>query len=80
MLGIKWMDGSASRPIWLMNRFRFVDDAPTKWFMIANLSEIDFMAAQWKATLVEIYDTALDDELTANYPPHDFGSIYKSNV
>jgi hypothetical protein len=80
MLGIKWMDGSASRPIWLMNRFRFVDDAPTKWFMIASLTEIDFMAAQWKATLVEIYDTALDDELTANYPPHDFGSIFRSNV
>jgi hypothetical protein len=80
MLGIKWMDGSVERPIWLMNRFRFVDDAPTKRFMIANLSEIDFMAAQWKATLIETYDTAVDDELTANYPPHDFGSIFKSNV
>jgi hypothetical protein len=80
MLGIKWMDGSVERPIWLMNRFRFVDDAPTKRFMIANLSEIDFMAAQWKATLIETYDTAVDDELTANYPPSDFGSIFKSNV
>jgi hypothetical protein len=80
MLGISWVDASVVKPIGLMNRFVFVDDAPTKKFMIANLSEMDFMNATWRATLVEVYDSAVDSEDTANYPPHDFGNIYKRDV
>jgi hypothetical protein len=79
MLGLKWFD-SADKPIGLMNRFVFVDDAPTKSFMIANLSEMDFMNGTWKATLIEVYDSAIDTEDTGDYPTHDFGNIYAKDV
>jgi len=76
MLGIKNNEGN---PIGLMNRFQLVDDAPTKLFMLANLSEIDFSAATWKGNLIEVYDTDVDSEVAA-YPDHSFGNIYGKDV
>jgi hypothetical protein len=72
--GISW--SSNERPIGLMNRFIFSDDAPTKQFMIVNLQEIDFVSCQWKATLIETYDSTLDATLT-DYPPHSFDFLYQ---
>ena len=80
MLGVKWMDGATERVIGLMNKFRFVDDAPTKTFMISNLSELDFAAAQWKGTLIEVYDDDIDTEDLVDYPDHSFGNIYQRDV
>jgi len=72
--GISWNSGE--RPIGLMNRFIFTDDAPNKQFMIVNLQEIDFVSCQWKATLIETYDSTLDADLT-DYPPHSFDFLYQ---
>ena len=72
--GITW--SSYERPIGLMSRFIFFDDAPTKQFMIVNLQEIDFVSCQWKATLIETYDSTLDAILT-DYPPHSFDFLYQ---
>jgi hypothetical protein len=72
--GISW--SSNERPIGLMSRFIFQDDAPTKQFMIVNLQEIDFVSCQWKATLIETYDSTLDATLT-DYPPHSFDFLYQ---
>ncbi len=76
-LGIMWNDSGVRVPIGLMNRFVFVDDAPDKQFMIVNLSEIDFVAGTVRATLLETWDDA-DDEDPDNYPDHSFGYIYQS--
>ena len=73
LYGITWNGGEL--PIGLMNRFVFVDDAPTKQFMIVNLQELNFVTCQWKATLIEIYDSAIDTDDT-NYPPHTFDFLY----
>jgi hypothetical protein len=72
--GISW--NSNDRPIGLMSRFIFSDDAPNKQFMIVNLQEIDFLSCQWKATLIETYDSTLDATLT-DYPPHTFDFLYQ---
>jgi hypothetical protein len=72
--GISW--NSNDKPLGLMNRFIFSDDAPTKQFMIVNLQEIDFLSCQWKATLIETYDSTLDATLT-DYPPHSFDFLYQ---
>ena len=71
--GITW--SSRERPIGLMNRFIFTDDAPTKQFMIVNLQEMDFVSCQWKATLMETYDSTIDTSFT-DYPPHSFDFLY----
>jgi hypothetical protein len=72
--GISW--SSNERPIGLMSRFIFSDDAPGKQFMIVNLQEIDFVSCQWKATLIETFDNTLDATLT-DYPPHSFDFLYQ---
>ena len=72
--GISW--NSSEKPIGLMNRFIFSDDAPDKQFMIVNLQEIDFVSCLWKATLIETYDSTLDADLT-DYPPHSFDFLYQ---
>jgi hypothetical protein len=80
MFGNTWMDGSTLRPIWLQNKFVFVDDAPTKKFMITNLSEMNFMDATWKADLIEVWDSGLDDNTPENYPAtHTFANIYEKD-
>ena len=71
--GLTWE--SSERVIGLMNRFIFTDDAPTKQFMIVNLQEIDFVSCQWKATLMETYDSTIDTSFT-DYPPHSFDFLY----
>jgi hypothetical protein len=71
--GLTW--GGGEIPIGLMNRFIFTDDAPTKQFMIVNLQEIDFVSCQWKATLMETYDSTIDTSFT-DYPPHSFDFLY----
>jgi hypothetical protein len=71
--GLTW--NSSEEVIGLMNRFIFTDDAPTKQFMIVNLQEMDFVSCQWKATLMETYDSTIDTSFT-DYPPHSFDFLY----
>ena len=80
LYGLTWTFNSETRPIGLMNKFVFVDDAPTKVFMILNLSEMDFSEAVWRATLLEVWDSAIDDADPAGYPPHSFANIYEKDV
>jgi len=56
--GLKWNGGSD--PIGLINTVIFTDDDPDKVYYIMNMREIDFEAATWSATLVEVYDTQKD--------------------
>lgn len=77
MLGNTWSDGGKIRPIWLQNKFIFTDDAPTKKWMIANLSEMDFSTTEWKGQLIEVWDSEIDSNDPANYPPHSSGDIYE---
>jgi hypothetical protein len=80
MLGNTWLDGATVRPIWLQNKFVFVDDAPNKKFMITNLSEMNFQDATWKANLIEVWDSELDDNDPDNYPAtHSFANIYEKD-
>lgn len=72
----KGLNGT-SNPIGLHQTFIFTDDAPTKQFMILNLNEIDFYAATWNATLIETYDTDIDDNDPALYDTHTTGFVYK---
>ena len=71
--GLTW--NSRDDLIGLMNRFIFTNDAPTKQFMIVNLQEMDFVSCQWKATLMETYDSTIDTSFT-DYPPHSFDFLY----
>jgi len=71
--GLTW--NSRDDLIGLMNRFIFTDDAPTKQFMIVNLQEMDFVSCQWKATLMETYDSTIDTSFT-DYPAHSFDFLY----
>ena len=80
LYGLVWSYQSQTRPIGLMNKFVFVDDAPTKVFMILNLSEMDFSQATWRATLIEVWDSTLDDADPAEYPLHTYGNIYEKDV
>lgn len=47
-------------PIGLINTFIFVDDDPDKVYYVLNMREIDFDAATWSATLIEVYDSQKD--------------------
>lgn len=78
--GFTWTFNGEIRPIGLMNKFVFVDDAPTKVFMILNLSEMDFSQATWRATLIEVWDSATDDADPAEYPLHTYANIYEKDV
>jgi len=80
LLGTTWDDGGTLRPLWAHSKLVFVDDAPTKVWMIVNIKELNFMENTIAATIVEIYDTAIDDMDPAHYPPHDFANIYKKDV
>lgn len=62
--------------IGLHHTFIFVDDLPTKQFMILNLNEIDFNAATWSATLIETFDTDIDDSDPADYDEYKTAFIY----
>lgn len=77
MLGNTWIDEGITRPIWLQNKFIFTDDAPTKKWMIVNLSEMDFSTTEWKAQLVEVWDNDIDTNDPNEYPPHSYGNIFE---
>lgn len=59
--GLTWDDNGTPAPIGLINTIKFVQDAPTKIFAISDLKEIDFQTNTWTASLIEIYDTEIDD-------------------
>lgn len=77
MLGNTWDDGGIKKPIWLQNKFIFTDDAPTKKWMIVNLSEMDFSTTEWKAQLIEVWDSEIDSNDPEDYPPHSYGNIFE---
>ena len=75
--GIKWYRGGVAYPIGLLNTIKFVDDAPTKIFWITNMKEIDFMNCTWSASLMEIYDTVVDDNEPTDQDVHTFDFYYE---
>jgi hypothetical protein len=79
MLGNTWTDAGTVKPIWLQNKFIFVDDAPTRKWMITNLSEMDFKNTTWKANLLEVLNTGQDSSDPTGYPTHTFGNIYEKD-
>lgn len=74
--GITYLNEGVEYPIGLMNTINFIDDAPVKTFAIANLKEIDFMACIWSATLIEVYDTDVPDDVPDVTDVHSFNYIY----
>jgi hypothetical protein len=78
LYGLKWKDISdVEYPIGLINTVKFVDDAPTKIFAIANLKQIDFMSCTWNATLMEIFDTSVEDNEPGATDVHTFDYYYE---
>ena len=76
--GLKWKDISdVEYPIGIINTIKFVDDAPTKIFAIANLKEIDFMNCTWSASIVEIFDTSIADNEPGATDVHTFDYYYE---
>ena len=65
--GLKW--SSNNQPIGLINTFIFPDDDPDKIYYVLNMREIDFEAATWSATLIEVYDSQKDPgtNITKNF-------------
>lgn len=65
--GLKFNNGAD--PIGLINTFIFVDDDPDKVYYVVNMKEIDFDAATWSATLIEVYDSQKDpgEDITKNF-------------
>ena len=65
--GLKFNSGVD--PIGLINTFIFVDDDPDKVYYVLNMREIDFEAATWSATLIEVYDSQKDPgtNITKNF-------------
>ena len=65
--GLKFNNNT--EPIGLINTFIFVDDDPDKVYYVLNMREIDFDAATWTATLIEVYDTQKDpgSNITKNF-------------
>ena len=78
LFGLKWKDISdVEYPIGLINTIKFVDDAPNKIFAIANLKQIDFMSCTWNATLMEIFDTSVEDNEPSATDVHTFDYYYE---
>jgi hypothetical protein len=78
LYGLKWQDSSSTYyPIGLINTIRFVDDAPAKIFAIVNLKQIDFMACTWNATLMEVFDTTVEDNEPGATDVHTFDYYYE---
>jgi len=65
--GLKFNNNT--EPIGLINTFIFVDDDPDKIYYVLNMREIDFDAATWSATLIEVYDSQKDpgSNITKNF-------------
>lgn len=62
--GLTWDSSGTTEPIGLINTFRFIDDDPNKIYYILNLKEIDFSSSTWSATMIEVYDSARDNDST----------------
>jgi hypothetical protein len=75
--GLEWGTVGNTLPIGLMNTVKFVDDAPTKVFAIANLREIDFMSATWAANLIEVYDSQIEGDVPGDTDVHTFDFYYE---
>jgi hypothetical protein len=73
--GLKF--GSSNEPISLINTIKFVDDAPTKIFWISNMREIDFMNCTWTASLMEVFDTSVEDNTPTDQDVHTFDFYYE---
>lgn len=79
LFGLKWKDINGQFwPIGLINTLKFPDDAPTKIFAITNMSDVDFMNCTWRASLIEIYDTAVTENEPGPTDEHTFDYIYES--
>jgi hypothetical protein len=76
--GLKFNGGAD--PIGLINTFIFVDDDPDKVYYVLNMREIDFDAATWTATLVEVYDSQKDPgtNITKNFEADVITGSYSS--
>jgi hypothetical protein len=74
--GVTWTNEGIEYPIGLMNTINFVDDDPNRWYAITNLKEIDFMSCQWSASLVEVYNTDVPDDVPGDTDVHSFNYIY----
>jgi hypothetical protein len=78
LFGLKWTDiTDVQYPIGLINTIKFLDDAPNKIFAIANLKQIDFMSCTWNATLMEIFDTSVEDNEPGATDVHTFDYYYE---
>jgi len=78
--GLKF--NSNADPIGLINTFIFVDDDPDKIYYVLNMREIDFDAATWSATLIEVYDSQKDPGtgITKNFQADVTTGSYSSIV
>jgi hypothetical protein len=77
LYGLKWDISGTDYPIGIMNTLKFVDDAPTKIYAITNLREVDFMSCIWSASLVEVYDTTVDQDTPGDTDVHSFDFYYE---
>jgi hypothetical protein len=77
LYGLKWDISGTDYPIGIMNTLKFVDDAPTKIYAITNLKEVDFMSCIWSASLVEVYDTTVDQDVPGDTDVHTFDFYYE---
>ena len=75
--GLVWGTSGNNLPIGLMNTVIFVDDAPTKVFAITSMREIDFMSATWSATLIEVYDTDVTEDVPGDTDVHTFDYYFE---
>lgn len=78
--GLKFNSGAD--PIGLINTFIFVDDDPDKVYYVLNMREIDFDAATWSATLIEVYDSQKDpgSNITKNFQADVTTGSYSSTT
>ena len=78
--GLKFNNNT--EPIGLINTFIFVDDDPDKIYYVLNMKEIDFDAATWTATLIEVYDTQKDpgSNITKNFQADVTTGSYSSTT
>ena len=75
--GLMWGTSGNNLPIGLMNTVIFVDDAPTKVFAITSMREIDFMSATWSASLTEVYDTDVTEDVPGDTDVHSFDFYFE---
>jgi hypothetical protein len=65
--GLFYDDGGIDACISPLNTIRFVDDDINRVYAIANLKEINFANNTWSGTLIEIYNEALDNDISQTF-------------